>query len=164
MPQMTFSERELEDFLANEKNLLKYLGLRYIARQVKTKAGIIDILAYSKYSKSFVIIELKKDALEFSAYEQVHRYQHALNVAYNTDYKKKYKKFTKLIVGMSLHPHLYYLVKHYESDCDYNQTDTYYALFGVSFDSPLSFTWYNPAQSEIEAEVPYIDFFEGQHA
>ena len=78
MAKIEFTEKELEDYLCEggrKGNLYKHLGLLFIARQVRTSVGTIDILSYHPISKTYFIIELKKDNLNSDAFFQVEKYR-----------------------------------------------------------------------------------------
>ena len=170
MAEINFSEKELEDFLCNggrKGNLKKYLNLEFISRQVNCSTGIIDILAYSKIKKSFIIIELKKDNLDYKAFFQAHKYLRAFDYKYNCcekillknkfgkEYLKRKKRFILLLIGRNLSDELYYSVDHYEEDSEFSTNEPesnifQYALFGFNFRNGISFDWYNKVQEEID--------------
>lgn len=141
MPEIRFSEKELEDFLCQGDNLERYLGIRFVARQVKIANSYIDILGYSEVHRRFVIIELKKQDLHCKAFFQVCKYAQLYQ-------KKSYRTFARLLIGQNLHEDLFYSVEQWSGfettgDC----RPVYYALFGVKFDEPLKFNYYNVKES-----------------
>lgn len=140
--QITFSERELEDFLCEGKNLQKYLGLIFVARQVKVdRVGIVDILAFDWDSKSWVIIELKKAKLDCYALAQGLSYlNYYKTVSSYKDYidASKKRRFKLLLIGDSLDDNLQKSVQHFDGNFSDNW-DIYYSLFGLDFSSGISF-------------------------
>lgn len=152
MVQIT--EKELEDYLCSNNNLKKHLGLRFVARQVPVVgAGFVDILAYNKFRNSFVIIELKKESLNWAAFFQIQRYYHRYKTLEN--YKgnsRADRKFEKLLIGQSLSPELDYAVEYYQPAQFFtsDRVDTYYRCFGISLEKPLSFCYCSSSQEVIE--------------
>lgn len=147
MVEINFSEKELEDLLSSRASLSKYLGLRYVSRQARLGVGVIDILAYEECSNMYVIIELKKDYLDFDAYEQVVRYQRFLSAKYPN------RLFASLIIGKGLSPSLNYLVKNYDPRIDcIDQSCVNYSLFGIKLNDPISFYWYSQQQMDIQKQ------------
>lgn len=154
--QITFSERELEDFLCTDKNLEKYLGLRFIARQVSIPpVGIIDILAYSIDSNCFVIIELKRDLLDSSALIQglsyLKYYQEIRS--FNFIHRKRSRKFSLLLVGQNLNQDLVKVVSHAEDGCSLYENIIYYKLFSVDFKKGIDFGYFLPSQINYEKKL-----------
>ena len=159
--QITFSERELEDFLCTGKNLEKYLGLKFIARQVNiAPAGIIDILAYHCPTDTWIIIELKKDVLDLAALGQglsyLNFYQETKK--HVTDYSsfQRSRKFTLLLIGNHLEPSLHKIVKNFSNN-DPSDGDLMYCLFNIDFESGVSFKFYNKSQSCYESQIHEIN-------
>lgn len=159
--QITFSERELEDFLCTDKNLEKYLGLKFVARQVNiTPIGIVDILAYHKETKIWVIIELKKGGLDPNSFCQIHSY---LNFYKQTkslievkDFRRE-RKFSGLLVGDSLDNNLHKCVRFYSKEGEWiDEGQINYCLFGLSFANGIGFTYYNKSQSIIQEKLQDI--------
>lgn len=148
--QITFSERELEDFLCTGKNLEKYLGLKFVARQVNiAPAGIIDILAYHKQSKTWVIIELKKDIIGDGALLQILSY---LNYYKATNPEFEYKdflrkrKFSGLLVGSSLDHNSNFIRKILCSkhSLSHREGAICYTLFRINLETGISFDYMSP--------------------
>lgn len=167
--EISCSEQDIEDFLCIKGNLEKYLGLRLLKRQYRTPVGVVDIVAYNKKTKRFVIIELKKDLLDYKAFFQMERYAHYLKKSEINRcdatgprkyflYKNAEMKFTKcterkfdrLLIGKDISPDLYYSVEHWDDSSDNCHAETWYTLFGFRFDSAISFGYYQPQQSKIE--------------
>lgn len=144
MPEIQFSERELEDFLSKDGNLEKYLGIKFISRQVKTPVGIIDIIGVHRTTFDWFIIELKKDKITPDAYFQIDRYY-----KYFHHTKKKY--FHRLLIGNGLDSTLNYSVSCYWRDLEsYDPMERYYTVFGIDFDKPLSFAYGATGQMKIQ--------------
>ena len=142
--QIIFSEKELEDFLCEGKNLQKYLGLIFVARQVKIdRVGIIDILAFHRDSKSWVIIELKKAKLDCCALAQglsyLNYYKTVSNYKDYIDASRK-RKFKLLLIGDSLDNNLRKILNNFGGSFS-DDWDIYYSLFGIDFSSGISFNF-----------------------
>lgn len=155
---INLSEKELEDFLCSNNNLDEYLGLKFIARQVSIPpVGIIDILAYHKECKCWVIIELKKDLLDTSAFCQLSSY---LNYYRTTKSYIKFKnfrrerKFCGLLIGRNLDSNLIKCVNYYAGvNCEIIN----YRLFSATLENGINFTYYNEEQENIENSL--MDIF-----
>lgn len=151
--EIVFQEKELEDFLCRDGNLEEYLGLRFVARQVKTPNGIVDILAYNPDTKSFVIIELKRDQIDLAALVQITRYRHYFQSQRQPKHGMRGRNFQCLLIGKSLHSDLNFIVEYWESEHDYGRI--FYRLYGIKFDQPLSFCWHSLNQRAIESGDHY---------
>jgi len=154
--QINFSERELEDFLCTGKNLEKYLGLKFIARQVSIPpAGIVDILAYSRDSDCFVIIELKKDLLDSNALLQglayLKYYQEVRG--FNFIHRRRLRKFCLLLVGQDLALDLIKVVSNAEYDCSFSNKEIYYKLFNINFERGIEFDYFSSNQRDYEDKI-----------
>lgn len=119
-------ERRLENYLCSDNNLMGWLKLKFIARQVRTPVGIIDILAYDEDEKAWVIIELKSTSLDSSAYFQLKKYLHY----FRGERGKNGRKFIGLLVGPYLSKKISYAVNffwfdHYER----GEESVYYVLY-----------------------------------
>ena len=154
--QITFSERELEDFLCKDKNLQKYLGLIFVARQVRIEPmGIIDILAFDWDSKSWIIIELKKERLDLYALAQGLSYLNFYEKKSNyKDYysHSKTRKFKLLLIGQTLDKSLEKVACYYDGCFDDNWS-IYYKLFGIDFKSGISFDCQSLEQEAIQDSI-----------
>lgn len=164
MPEVNFTEKELEDYLCSNGNLKKHLGLRLLRRQYATPAGIIDILAYDPKQKLFVIIELKKDTLDYNAFFQIDRYYHyfeylANNVYYRPIYIDNEKgdvvdeisrqpKIAKLLIGRNLSTLLNFSVYSYKSHLFLDKTN--YTCFDYDFDRGIAFNYASTEQRKVE--------------
>lgn len=160
MSHITIYEEDIENYLSNPKNLKSQLDLEFIARQVEIPPlGRIDILAYSKYSKRFVIIEIKRNLLDQEALLQGLRYKNYYNSTCNkidwTPYSKN-RKFVLLLIGQDLHESLTGIVKHYDQDSMY-QRDIYYTLFSQKFGLEPKFNYLSVPQSDLEKELRVIE-------
>ncbi len=157
--QIQFSEKELEDFLCKDKNLEKYLGLNFVARQVTIEPmGIIDILGFSKSQKCWVIIELKKSLLDKDSIIQGLSYLNYYKSVSN--YKDRFKDtseraFKLLLVGQNLDNSIKKIVHHYNSSFS-RDWDIYYSLFSLKFDEGVSVNYYNVHQKEISDKIDGI--------
>lgn len=155
--QIIFSEKELEDFLCHGKNLQKHLGLRFVARQIAIPPiGIIDILAFDWDSKSWVIIELKKDLLDHAALCQglsyLNYYKYISNYKdyiYTNFFEHSKRKFKLLLVGQNLDESLFKNIRHFKG-CFDDDWDIYYKLFGIEFNEGINFEFYLEGQDRIE--------------
>jgi hypothetical protein len=164
MPNVQITERELEDWLCKDKNLEKRLGLRFVARQVNTDVGRVDILGYRKSLNRFCIVELKVGPIDADAYFQAKRYHHFFsNMKSETAYarqkypdcddynhKKAYREFDVLLVGASLDKKLDYSVKYWKANNYSEYCQEYgYRLFSIDFDEGLSLTYSSISQQAI---------------
>ena len=156
--QIIFSERELEDFLCKEKNLEKYLGLKFIARQVRIEPmGIIDILAYSREAKRWVIIELKKGGLDPNSFCQISSYinfyKQTKSIIEAKDFYRE-RKFCGLLIGDNIDPNLHKCVGFYSKDNYWiEESQINYCLFNLSFTTGIEFTHYNKSQKIIQEKL-----------
>jgi len=162
--QIIFSERELEDFLCTDKNLEKYLGLKFIARQVQiSPAGIVDILAYHKPSNHFIIIELKKDLLDVNALIQgisYLRYYQELR-SFNYVHRRKSRNFSLLLIGQNIDVGLIKTTNRYCKDETFENNKIYHSLFGIDFDKGISFEFHNSSHTDYQDRIEDIrDNFE----
>lgn len=145
MVEVNFSEQEMEDYLCQPGVLESRFGLRFIARQVNIEGfGRIDILAYHKERKYFVLIELKKGDLDPGAYLQIRRYMAAFAAKYS-------KVFRGLIIGKKLDPSLSPVVSYYWED-HYNR-DVTYRLYDWSFDDGITFNYSSIHQKDTQTNL-----------
>lgn len=165
MITISCTEKDIEDFLSINNNLKKYLGLRFLKRQVQTPVGIIDIIAYNNITKRFVIIELKKENLDYKAYFQLQRYRHYIERTERTRFydgndlrdckglnNRPQRVFDYLLIGSSLSPDLYYNVEHWEPDSDLSHPNSaWYTIFKYDL-SGINFRYLNTEQNKIETE------------
>lgn len=159
---LDISKKQLEDFLCSGKNLEKYLNLKFIARQVAIPPiGIIDILAYHKDSKCWVIIELKKESLEESGFCQLYSYLNYYNITKSLiQYKdfQRTRKFAGLLIGSTLHNKLEKLTYFYDHSFIYSN-DIRYTLFNFSLEDGVSFAFCSQSQQDIEDQLNNIACF-----
>ena len=139
-------EKDIEDFLSDNKNLEEYLGLKFLNRQYQINKFFIDILAYNKFEKCFYIIELKKTNLDANALVQALRYQRLLRIKY-----KNKHKFKILLIGSSLCEELFYCIHSY-SLIEENE-DICYTLYHFDLKDGISFNYINREQKNIEKEL-----------
>jgi len=158
MTHIKIYEEDIENYLSNPKNLKSKLNLEFIARQVEIPPlGRIDILAYHKPSKSFVIVEIKRGLLKQEALLQGLRYKNYYQTTYDKrchDFPRsiRYKKFSLLLIGDNLDDTLHEIVKHYD-DCNLCHQEIYYTLFDKKFGQEHNFNHYNIYQQDIEAKL-----------
>lgn len=155
-----FSEKELEDFLCKDNNLEKYLGLKFIARQVNiAPAGILDILAYDENNKIWVIIELKKGLLDLTALAQglsyLRFYQETKKDITNFKTFQRSRKFCLLLIGSNLDNPLRKVVKNF-SDYESEDGKLMYSLFNMELESGVSFSFYNCEQNAYDKRLDDI--------
>lgn len=160
MPDISFTEKELEDFLCSNNNLRRHLGLRLITRQYRTPVGVVDLIAYNNNTKRFVVVELKKGALDSNAYLQLERYRHYFTKKAYSDYEKKNppltalscpREFDCLLIGNTLAENLNYVVNYWDDGCslsDYSRV--WYRCFDYSLERAICFDYYSPEQREVE--------------
>jgi len=143
------TEKDIEDVLC--ENMKEFLGLRFVARQAQTPAGVIDIIAAAK--DVFYVIELKRDTIDTHAYAQVMRYCNYLNFNKSKNGKRV---FAPLLIGEHLSGELYRNVKQFEESGEnfkaYHLHIPEYALFQFNPLSGISFSYYSPAQQEYADE------------
>lgn len=154
--QINFTEKELEDFLSNKQNLKEHFNLEFIARQVMIPpAGIIDILAYDRDSKCFVIIELKKGLLDSDALIQGMSYlKYYQDVRKrNYIYNKRDRKFALLLIGQDLNSNLAKVVNDNNIDGVFDDGEIYYNLFNFDLNLGVNFTYYSPNQNDYESKI-----------
>lgn len=167
--EITWQESDIEDYLCKKTNqgwrktnLNKLPGCKnliIVGRQVKVLDFFIDILAYDRASKSFIIIELKKDVLDANALTQAMRYQNILEHLYYG--LNSPKKFKILLIGRNLNEKLYYIVNKLDDGCfdndwrelGYLNSGIFYTLYNYSFEDGIEFNWHNTRQQEIEYEL-----------
>ncbi len=146
MVKLKISESDLEDSIS--KNCEKLLGLKFIARQIKTPAGIIDILAYDKSSKAYCVIELKNCCLDQKALPQVLRYSNYLNSEKSKGGKRM---FISLLIGDDLGDNLIKSVFHFDgvlSESSYGKV--YYTLYDLDVLNGINFSYFDKRQKEYE--------------
>lgn len=151
MVEINITEKELEDFLCKDDNLENYLGITFVARQVKIEEfGYLDILGYNKITEKFVLIELKKGMLDASAYLQIERYNKAFSLKYN-------REFDKLIIGDNLHSDLHHQVQYYE--CDEEKPCVTYRLYKIEFEDGITFRVYSVGQKKLQEAYESLEGF-----
>lgn len=152
--EAVFSERELEDFLCEGKNLEKYLGLKFVARQVNiAPAGIVDILAYDKSTKTWVIIELKQGPLDHWALMQgmsyLNFYQSVRKYSYISPHARS---FGLLLIGDNLESSLDKVIDSFIKNTIRDGKITY-SLFNLDFESGISFKYSSARQNEYSRKI-----------
>ena len=114
-------------------------------------AGIIDILAYHKESKCFVIIELKKDLLDANALIQgmsyLRYYQEVRKINYL--YPKRKRKFALLLISKNFDLNLKKSIEFYRG-LDFEDLKIYYQLFDFSIKEGIDFGYYLNDQNDYD--------------
>lgn len=140
------TEKDIEDCIAYDCN--GFLGLDFIARQINTPAGIIDVLAKSREQENvYFVIEIKKDCLNAKSLCQVLRYTAYMNNQKSKDGKRL---FIPLLIGQNLTDELIKCVHFYDGCVD--PMNIYYRIFSACPYKGLSFLYYNNIQREYERE------------
>ena len=118
--QLNYTEKDVEDIL--EAHCEHYLGLKYVARQFRSSAGIVDIIAkHPEITNRYYIIELKRGTLDASAFTQAMRY----SAWFNSELSKHGKRvFFPILIGEALHSDLNFL-------CHYFDRDEYFGLSAI---------------------------------
>lgn len=142
----SFSERDIEKYLS--KNIKKELGLKLVATQVRTPAGILDILAVDPCTKIYYVIELKKDIIDCSSFAQVHKYTTYFN---NSKSKLGKRVFVPMLIGNSLHNNISKAVKLACID-GMDLGNTVYRLYEITMEKGISFDYHNVRQYDYECE------------
>lgn len=149
MIEIDFQEKDIEEYLCRNGNLTKWFpNLVVVKQQFKIFDFYIDILAYDKERKCFVIIELKKGELNASAAIQALRYKECM--------KRKYyrHRFYILLLGHNLNPELNYFVKRYDPSIISYTYNVYYKLYDYSFEEGINFNYICTSQVKTE---DYLD-------
>lgn len=155
--EVSYAEKDIEDFLCEDKNLEKIFDFRFIDRQFKIYDFFIDILAYSRIEHCFYIIELKKDELDSKAYTQLIKYLILMQHKYKTTHS-----FKGLLIGKELNDDLHYIVEFYNK---YNLSGNRlikYNLFNFTLKEGISFNWQNKEERKIKRSLEWKDFEEYQ--
>lgn len=154
MISYTFSERDIEDILS--LNCQKFLGVRYLARQVATPVGIIDMIAIGRAGAGiYYVVEIKKGLLDPAAYVQVLRYSKWLNSEYS---KQGKRRFIPVLVGEHLSPSLDTLVEYFEDDywSISRLQQPLYRLFKIDPIAGISFDYSGTSQQSVKpGEIGY---------
>lgn len=69
---MYVSEKEIKDYIEKHPDIIRK-GVRIVAREYRTKAGIVDILA-SDDGNNIIVIEVKDERASLDAAKQLYRY------------------------------------------------------------------------------------------
>ena len=154
MITFTFSERDIEDILSKECS--KFLGVKFLARQLSIPVGIIDLLVASKINAGiYYVVEIKKGLLDPSAYVQVLRYSKWLNSEYSKEGKRR---FIPVLVGEHLSPSLDTLVDFFEDDywSIRRLHQPLYRLFKIDPVRGISFDYSSTSQQSVKpGELEY---------
>lgn len=143
--QIVCSEKDVEDVLCQHS--MRFLQLRFLARQCRTPVGVIDILARHPFIPGvYYVIEVKRARLDPSAYVQVCRYARWLNSERAKDGRRV---FIPMLVGESLSEDLTTVCEYFDHtrQCGYRDySRVCYRLFKFDPLSGVSFAWQNNAQ------------------
>ena len=150
--EIDFTEKDIEDYLCKSGNLMKHLGLRFVARQVDIFGLRIDILAYNTKDRCFYIIELKKGTLDAKAFTQAFKYCRLMNLKYNFGKHIKRHKFKVLLVGQDLNSELIGVLTNYGQFLPV-ETHYFYTLFNYDFENGISFYWYSKNEREFHNKL-----------
>lgn len=142
-------EKDIEDILESDSQL--FLGLKFVARQVSTPSGVIDVIAYDKINKVYYVVEIKNNCLDSNSFVQVHKY-----ASYMNDRKSKGggRVFLPLLIGRDLAVNMEKSVIHYDRN---NQdrtslSKTFYTLFSFDPIGGINFSYFNKNQYEYQTE------------
>lgn len=149
MIKIQAEEKDIEDIL--QDYCKEMLGLRFIARQIKTPAGIIDIIARCPETKAYYIIELKKDKLDAYAFCQVMRYAYYLNNDEGINKQGK-RFFVPLLIGARISDELIKCVNLYEhGDVSYDRIyRPEYTLFNLDPFKGIRFDYHDSRQKKYQ--------------
>ncbi|MCK9460677.1 MAG: endonuclease NucS [Proteobacteria bacterium] len=119
---MDYSEKDIEDYLADEDVLSEEFGLTYLQRQFQTSYGIIDILAYQEETNTLVVIEIKKGVIDENAVGQIMRYIGCMNDLIihckesdnPNDCFKNIDNVTGLLIGSKLSDNAISIIRHFD--------------------------------------------------
>lgn len=175
--EIKMDEKDLEDFLCKEGNLQKYIdkNLILLERQFpvtvynnstgsQIRTYYIDILAWNKWSKQLVVIELKKDDIDTHAINQSLRYKRILEGSelcvdwvnkllmvgdctcfskFSVEEDGAQKKVQVLIIGQHLDNDVVHSLDYWEESADIG-----YRLFSFSLEKTIEFNYYTPENKE----------------
>ena len=151
MIEINYQEKDLEDYLCKKENLEKWFpNLVIVKRQFQIFDFYIDILAYDKLAKCFVIIELKKDELNANAFVQALRYKNCLESKYLR------RNFYIILLGKNLNSELFYCIKSYDPYDLVERGRVYYYLYNYSFEEGINFHYINTNQIHIQTRLQEI--------
>ena len=151
--QLVYTEKDIEDILAS--NCQRLLAVKFVTRQYRTSAGIIDIIAKSLESPDYYyIIEIKKDALDASAYVQARRYARWMN---REESKSGKRKFLPVIIGEQLHSSLHGVCDYFEPDSLglHLLAEVRYRLFGFDVLEGINFSYSSREQERMAEKLEH---------
>ena len=143
-------EKDIEDILS--ARMKRHLGLKFLQRQVRTPAGIIDMLARGEEKNVYYVIELKKGEINPYTLVQALRYTMYLNSNLSKDGKRI---FIPVLIGDSLNKEMERSVVYLPDgggDLEGCLYSAYYRIFDFDPDRGISFTFMNTAQERYEEE------------
>jgi len=145
--ELVYQEKDVEDLL--EQDCMGYIGLDFVARQLRTAVGIVDVIAaHPEIENLKYVIEIKKGALDSSAYTQVLKYTNWLNSEESDGGKILY---LPMLIGTHLTGDLPALCINFDVDehytvAFYNQVT--YRLFSFDPKKGVCFAWCSTNQLE----------------
>ena len=167
MITIDFLEKDIEDYLCSKpspnsrhtKLTSWFKDLIVVKRQYNIEGLFIDILAYHRKYRTFVIIELKKDNIDLQAFVQALTYKELMQAKFPN------KKFAVLLIAQYLDERLSYIVKEYSEPNLKIGVPVLYQLFNYDFESGISFSWFNRLQRENEHKIIelYKNFWESKY-
>ena len=133
--EIKLTEKEVEDYIF-EKNGLEEYNIKCVSRQVQMgDAGIVDILGWDRESKTWVIIEIKRDGLDAKAYAQAERYRSWLHEYMDVRSTRRCKPFNPpytLLIGSELTDDLRFLKDLTDNYSDRSAMYGFYLFYNVS--------------------------------
>lgn len=82
---ITWSEKDIEDYVCENVNELFGNEFHFLGRQIKIGLGIIDVLLFCEADYSLYVVEIKKDVIEDHALAQIMRYMTGVRDYYLLD-------------------------------------------------------------------------------
>jgi len=132
--EIKLTEKEVEDYIF-EKNGLEDYSIKCVGRQVQMgDAGIVDILGWDRESKTWVIVEIKRDGLDAKAYAQAERYRSWLHEYMDVRSAGRCKPFNPpytLLIGGELADDLRFLKDLTDNDTR-SAMNGFYLFYNVS--------------------------------
>lgn len=160
MISIDFAEKDIEDYLCKDSHLdIWFSDLYVIKRQYNIEGMFIDILAYQKRFKRFVVIELKKNIIDSQAFTQVLTYKTLMEAKFPN------RRFTILLIAQNLDERLSYIMKEYSDDNFRRGEEFLYQLFDYDFENGISFSWFNKIQRANENKLLKMrsDYWESKY-
>lgn len=150
--KLEYLEKDIEDLL--EIDCEHYLGLKFIARQLRTPVGIIDVIARcpNRNRKLYYVIEIKNGPINSAAYVQAVRYANWLNSELSKDGKRL---FVPLLIGSTLSEEISTICEYFSHDHNWYEIyrKVFYRVFNFSAKEGVTFTWINNVSSKYHATL-----------